>query len=471
MKGFIGLKGILCLFVLLLLSHTTFAGGCFTTDVNGDCFKWDNSKTIFWNPEQGCLKCGLGDVAKEVEDATNNNNNNNNNSDPFGSSGGCQLSKAQAAEVLDESNASAVAMVEAQFAKWVAVPNVKLKIQKGGALPPEEGVNLANYMEYYVPDQFYNPDLDLVKNCYDEDPNTSCLNPVIFDPNGLIVQAMLGGCQQYAVWGIGGITPQNYYEVNNLKKGQLIVNGACLGASQPFPGCGGCPRVLEDKDIEAIALHELGHFLSLDHVQLNQAKAAECIVNNSCGKDTMIATMFPILLPNGGQESLNYEDQVALAKVYPNDTNTLNSGFCSVSGTVKYNNVANGVYLRCAEVVARPLPENTDTFFTEAVATVSGAEAPKKPFDGATQSGGVNDKTQFNCSGSATECGSYTLKGLKPGIKYRIQVNKIDNNYTIDPCGPGTQPQNFVDNLNAFEVTCQAAGQSFVNKNIAVQPQ
>ncbi|MBI2336257.1 MAG: hypothetical protein HYU97_05810 [Deltaproteobacteria bacterium] len=451
-----------------LLPNLVKAGGCFGTDINGTCFKWDTSQPIVWNPDPGCLKCGLGNFDQELGDAQL--------SGEKGSGGSCQLIEKEEAANTDIDNATARAMITAAFQKWMSVPGAKLIVQEGPALP--EDANLATYTNYYIPDSkynpndpehpliLYNPKHPLIKGCYDSDPNTPCYNPVIFDPNGLIMQDLIGPCNQYTVYGLGGIMPRDGFKDPILKKGQFIINAACMASSTVFPGCedgGGCSRILSKTDIEAVMVHELGHFLGMDHTQVAPESAWLCSgLPNGCTGDLKddIPTMYDRLIQNGGQETLHIDDKVAFAKLYP-DPDPANQTFKKQDCTIKGSAWHNGSYLRCAEILAVPVSGALDgeSFdYANAVSVISGAEAPKID---------VSHRDQWNCSKAGGQCSKFEISGIKVGQTYRLQIHPIyDWKTSIEPCYPALDSQgqvmhevpNIQPNLDAYEFTCNEAG-------------
>ena len=454
---------LLVVVIGFLLPNLVKAGGCIGTDINGTCFKWDTSQPIVWNPDPGCFKCGLGNFGQELEDAQL--------PEEKGEGGSCQLMKEEGEVNTDIDNATARAMITAGFQKWMSVPGAKLTVQEGPALP--EDVNLATLTSYYVPDSQYNPNHPLIKSCYDNDPNTPCYNPVIFDPNGLIIQDLFSPCNQYTIYGLGGIAPKDGYNDPVLKKGQFVINAACMASATVFPGCeagGGCARILTKADIEAVMVHELGHFLGMDHAQVAAESAYFCNgLPNGCTDDlkTHIPTMYAGLVPNGGQETLHIDDMVAFAKLYP-DPNPANQTFKKQDCTIKGSAFQAQWYLRCAEVLAIPVSGalGSESFdYANAVSVISGAEAPKLD---------VNDRSQWNCSKAGIECSRFEISGIKVGQKYRVQIHPIyDWKTAIDPCYPSVNDQgqvthsvpNINPNLNAYEFTCNAAGSVLIVPN------
>ena len=77
-------------------------------------------------------------------------------------------------------------------------------------------------------------------------------------------------------------------------------------------------------DFKAVFVHEFGHYLNLDHSQINQLEAFDGNPTN----DNAIATMFPFLIQGSGAaiSVLNLDDEVSVSRLYPDPSFATNFG-------------------------------------------------------------------------------------------------------------------------------------------------
>jgi hypothetical protein len=268
--------------------------------------------------------------------------------------------------------------------------------------------------------------------CYDSDPGTECLTPIIFDEDGEILDSLFGECSKFSILGFAG--PDDVEDGSGdpglriLKRGQALFSGACLpdggGQTETKAGCGVCRRPLTGEEIRTIITHEVGHLLGMDHSQVNPDSFQLCTGPEGCSQELAqdIPTMFPILVNRAAMLDLHRDDEAYFQRLYGSVADT-----CSVKGTVFASDGATEV--RGVEVVAR----NVDPALgkTDALAFVSGAESPRVNAIG---------KSQGNCQG---RCGEYFITGLKDGASYQLCAQKILSPFTggssIEPVDPPFQ--------------------------------
>jgi len=438
--------------LLTFAAQVANAGGCFSTTKDGSnlantCVRWDQNKDVVWNFDAGPVK---GPAAEEGGGGVGS-----------GGSSGCQLTKQ-----LNVSNAEGVAMVERAFKRWMDVPGSKLNIVKGTALNNGADVDFTNIENFWSGGFVFPAPADSnvsAEGCYDNDANTACLNPIIFDHSGLITQAIQGQCAHCSILGFAGIlpkvaddAPQNTILDKNLASSQAVVSGACLEPRVIDPVCGDCcPQGITVDNVEGTMTHELGHFLGLDHTLINKAQYLDCSDDSGCDAATkeLIPTMIGFFVPGMDFNTLTEDDKRTFAGIYP--AANLASTTCSVSGIARRNdgdstlNKGTGAAQRGLEVVARLVGDDKRV----AVGTVSGAYA-KRVTQGVAGASGTDGKNILNCAeASSDNCAHYEIFGLEPGNYYLAVQDFQDQNgdgsslgFVLEPLTPPLSDNAILDN-------------------------
>jgi len=391
MKSFkiFALTGILSLGGVSL----AFAGGGYIIDENGSPSLWDNSAAISYHPESGI--CGS---------FTN-------------------------AEMRDK--------LETELARWDGLSDVDLDLsQVAGAIATD--VTSADYTTYYVG---FDDDGEQYTTGLEDG-----LNPIIFDDDGEIIAEVAGNSNKFNV--LGFANPSGFTsDFTEIVDGQAVINCRCLAGNANGECCSGgltdCanPVVFSEDETDFTIVHEFGHFLNLDHTQVN----AEVIDDGDDDNDDDLATMYPISVNAAEQISPTRDDIVALASLYP--SSSFNSSTCTVTGSLLDSS---GNELRCADVQA------VTTDLADTVAFVSGALAP------AVDNNGDGDTAD---DGECTsDCGDFILH-LLPGKTYTIKVMPIDTSFIggsgISPCANGQLTGIVEQELEVISGTTCTAGGTF----------
>lgn len=272
-------------------------------------------------------------------------------------------------------NTTAVATVSADFAVWAAVPTAAIAFVNAGTLPVD--VTAANYTSY-------------VGVCGDGQ------NPIVFDTDGTITDALFGVGASDDVLGFAGPDCSSFVPPV-ITEASAVLNGKWVDGVTG-PGNPELPLVA----FNAVMTHEFGHYVNLDHAQVNQGEAFDGNPVN----DTVVPTMFPFLVNGALQATLAFDDQVSVAMLYP--APVLATAFGTITGRVLRTDGTTP--FQGAYVIARATGDPRGT----AVGVASGAR-----YFPATPGGPPAPALQ----------GAYTIPGLPPG-DYTVEVEPINTAFS-----------------------------------------
>jgi len=283
-------------------------------------------------------------------------------------------------------NSNAVSFVAARFATWTGVPTASISFVNAGALPADvTGVNATAYFGV----------------CGDN------LNPIIFDSDGSVIRTLFGVGQENVILGASGPDCASYVPPV-ITEASAILNGRFIDGTTSQVN----PEV-SLADFAGVFTHEFGHYIGLDHSQINLTEAFD----SNTANDNTIATMFPILINGSEQASLNLDDRVAASMLYPS------ANFYSSTGSIRGSVLrADGATpFQGAYVIAREIGNPR----INAVGTASGfLFEPGQP-------GGPP---------APSLKGYYQLDGLTAGTSYTVGVEPIDSRFTggssVGPLSP-----------------------------------
>ncbi len=190
------------------------------------------------------------------------------------------------------------AIVTNAVALWTNVPTATIAIGRGPDLPVD--VTSANYTTY-----LYTPSLNNVSVFGDG------RNPVVYDTDGSIIDLMLGTGAKSHVLGFAG-SAYSLAPTCRYAEGSAVINGFLS---------------ISDNTLTVVLAHEIGHFIGLDHTQLDNTQGLS---------QSNYALMYPIA--SRTLLSLHEDDAAAVSALYPDVT--LNSVYGQISGTFV---LANGV--------------------------------------------------------------------------------------------------------------------------------
>lgn len=252
------------------------------------------------------------------------------------------------------SNAEAVELVKQAFQQWQDAPNSRITFQEGLFLPLD--VNGTNYSDYL-------------------DGRSPGNNPIIFDDDGAIIRSLFGVGAENNFLGFGGPVRTSG---SDILSAQAVFNGHIIERFN-----------LSVETLLSTMLHEVGHFIGLDHSQLLRHLAY-----NAIGFDDQFV---PIMLPTFADDDsfrthLTREDRFSIASLYPTESLLEHTGL--VEGVVtRQNEEVPGV-----NVIARRVGSVTDHLYS----VVSGSEENGR--------------------------GTFRFFGLPPGL-YQLSIEAVDGSY------------------------------------------
>ncbi len=254
-------------------------------------------------------------------------------------------------------------LANSSFKVWDDVASSNVTFQHSDADTLLVDVNGTNFLDY--------TNLDSAK--------LDGINPIVFDSDGAITEALFGTGASADV--IGFAYSEDRDNDGFLDEGEAFMNGKFAdGSATSF-------TLAEWK---STFVHEFGHFLGLDHTQIN----GEFV--NDAKKTLYIPTMYPTAtaddVPLG---DLNPDDIAAISNLYPEPTFLTGTG--KISGTVKRANAFTVV--RGANVIA--ISTGADSLMNQ-ISTVT-------------------DYYEQNS-------GDYTIIGLAPG-SYFLRIEPINPDF------------------------------------------
>lgn len=196
-------------------------------------------------------------------------------------------------------NSQADALVLQAFALWNTVATSSIALTQGNDLPVDvDGSNYATYIPDALQD---NPAV-----------NSDNLNPVVYDNDGTIIDDLFGSGQSNY---IAGFAASTYIAgTGKYKEGFMVLNGKMS---------------LSDSDIVNTVAHEMGHFIGLDHSQID-IDNSETYPGTAC--TTKAPDLYPLMYPVlcRLQNTLHADDISAVSALYP--STDINSQFGQING-------------------------------------------------------------------------------------------------------------------------------------------
>jgi hypothetical protein len=257
------------------------------------------------------------------------------------------------------SNTVATNLSVTSFSTWQSVSTAQITFTNGGQLASD--ITGANYTT--VIDKF-----------------NDGINPIVFDTDGSIIDAMLGVNASNSTIGFAG---SSYFtsgpNTGMYAEGQSVMNGKF--ANNPFT----------EAQFKATFVHEFGHFIGLDHSQINM----KFVGDGNAANDAYIPTMYPTSTDDDTHlATLNPDDIAAVSALYPKATFAATTGKISGAVTRFDNSVVRGANVVVISTGADSLTNQIST---------------------------VTDYLVQNT-------GAYTVVGLAPG-SYYVQIEPVKSSF------------------------------------------
>ncbi len=306
----------------------------------------------------------------------------------------------------------AVSLFEMAMGAWEEVANVEFISDPELPVTPEV-ITLDNYKDYLVVDEHI---------CGDNDQEDDARNTLQWQRKSVIGFDNTNREIIDDVDGLGG--NGNAYGITNttcidgtssdprfLTSAQVVLDGAAInGTSQDSVSDITVNRYF------GTMIHELGHFLGLDHASTNQA-LAQAIDEGELDKEQYaryLSTMSIILAQHEDRATLNPDDIAAIQALYPLPTSPIST----VSGTITD---ASGQPFRGANLELR----NIDDPLCEVFSFVSGKECTPLYVWGGDILSGISGT---RCGSSSPNTGSFLFRAIPPG-RYILEVSEVLDEY------------------------------------------
>ncbi len=135
-------------------------------------------------------------------------------------------------------------------------------------------------------------------------------NPIAYDTDGSIVDAIFGTNQRFSIIGFAGPDCITTAAPFRITRGSTLINGLFIDGVGPPAS----PSDFTQQEILASFVHQFGHMINLDHSQSNQALVGD----RDRANDRSVPTMFPIAFDDQTQKAtLNRDDIAWVSRLYP----------------------------------------------------------------------------------------------------------------------------------------------------------
>ena len=348
------------------------------------------------------------------------------------------------------SNATGLQRVAGMFSVWTSVPTAALSANYAGPLLAAGAYTGGDVTTVAQFDALYG-------SC-----QAGTQSPVIFDADGSLFAAL--GLPPEA---IGFASPCDLDSTTGF-----ITTGFVAMSGKFQDGDTTNPYLLTGNEFDEALTHEIGHFLGLDHSQINVIVLAEAYsVAGNCPSDLEagLPLMFPELIcqarKDAGLPVLAPDDIAWISTLYPNAQ--VASSYGTISGTIYF---ADGTsQFHGANVIARFVDDPSTSSYDESLATAVSVVSGYRFTGNLGQSVSVKLPEQYENNVNGDKSGSrdanligyYEMK-VPPGT-YTVQVEGIDPSFvdgsSVGPLNPpvpfNNQDEYWNVNDAAFENSLQ----------------
>lgn len=339
-------------------------------------------------------------------------------------------------------NATAITRVNSIFSTWSNVPTTSLQFQNDGPL--------LSSGDFTDGDVNTLPELDSVLNACDFGNES----PIIFDGNGGMLHSLglppdiigfAGPCD----FGIGGTIISSFVFMNGDFQDGLTTNEELTAAQ-----------------FDEAMIHEVGHFLGLDHSQINVTSLSsptdQCTADDRAGLPIMFPFAHCQARTTGGFPALSTDDAAWISYLYPNANFSSTYGF--IEGHIYF---ADGLtQVQGVNVIARavddPATVGVDESKRSAVSVVSGFLFT----DGAGQTV-TGDNATGSSFGSRQAMQEGYFKIPVPNGNWVVSFESVNANFQFGSgVGPLRVPVKAPGPAAAVAVTVFSGGTTTVDVNL-----
>ena len=317
-------------------------------------------------------------------------------------------------------NSSGITRVQAMFSTWTSVPTASIIATNLGPIQPTGA--------------FADGDVSTVAefNAVSDACDAGSQSPIIFDTNGGIFQTLVG---DPSIIGFAGPCATN--ASGHIISGMAMMNGAFqdgVNNSSNFE--------ISSAQFDEALTHEIGHFLGLDHSQINMEMLSS---STPCGGDQHagMPLMFPLLVcdarVNYGLPRLSPDDMAWISRLYP--AGNFNSTYGIIQGRIYFSDGVSGE--EGVNVIARSIANPK----RDAVSVVSGYLFTGNPGQSVTGD---------NIGGSSSGSRDPSLEGyfelVVPAGTYTVEIEAINSEFTEDSAvGPTLSPYPIIGSVEFWD--------------------
>ena len=236
----------------------------------------------------------------------------------------------------DLSESEAQTLIRAAIQGWNDVDTSRMQLQEGVRLRKDfswqDANGYDNNLGQFLQDEFL----------------SRGQNPVLLDNDGLMTDILLGSGARFDIIGFAG----PFWNSNDVAFFAFaLLNGRWLKASAG-------DQQFTPEEYQAIVAHEMGHFISLDHSQINNHLAN----NGFPDDDAYVPVMFPT---SSDDETLRatpgFDDRVSVSDAYAPRDGSFDANFGVITGRAVFGD---GADAPGANVVARKTDDREGTVVT-----------------------------------------------------------------------------------------------------------
>ncbi len=235
-------------------------------------------------------------------------------------------------------------------------------------------------------------------------------SPVIYDADGSIIDDMFGQGARFDILGAAGL--DNPIALSGtITEASIVINGAFYDGAGPPSSPVALPSQLA---FEAAMVHEIGHFVNLDHSVVNHELAGDGDADN----DIYLPAMYPFTVDDEeAMVTLNPDDEAALEALYPSP------GWVAATSGVSGRVIHGSVTFQGAGVVVR----RVDDPLMHAYSGISGGLFFPCNVGGSC----YPCSTGTTCTtGDPNTQGEYKILGVAPG-NYTVCLDQIDTRLSV----------------------------------------